>query len=109
MTPEATIVHFHGASSRRAEREIMTLKATATVIRRHFPAWQRPLGLFLLGAWPWSRMVSGDALARLSGRPRFAEAARLWARSGRPAPTGAAATPRSAPLEPVPHATRWTI
>jgi GT2 family glycosyltransferase len=78
MTPEATIVHFHGASSRRAEREIMTLKATATVIRRHFPAWQRPLGLFLLGAWPWSRIVSGDALARLSGRPRFAEAARLW-------------------------------
>ena len=78
MTPEATIVHFHGASSRRADREIMTLKATATVIRRHFPAWQRPLGLFLLGVWPWSRMVSGDALARLSGRPRFAEAARLW-------------------------------
>jgi GT2 family glycosyltransferase len=78
MTPEAVIVHFHGASSRRADREIMTLKAQATMIRRHFPAWQRPLGLFLLGAWPWSRMVSGDTLARLSGRPRFAEAARMW-------------------------------
>jgi hypothetical protein len=23
-------------------------------------------------------MVSGDTLARLSGRPRFAEAARMW-------------------------------
>jgi GT2 family glycosyltransferase len=78
MTPEATIVHFHGASSRRADREIMTLKARATLIRRHLPPWQRPLGLFLLGFWPWSRMVSGDALARLSGRPRFAEAARVW-------------------------------
>jgi GT2 family glycosyltransferase len=78
MTPEATIVHFHGASSRRADREIMTLKAQATMIRRHFPAWQRPLGLFLLGLWPWSRMVSGDALSRLSGRPGFAEAARTW-------------------------------
>jgi GT2 family glycosyltransferase len=78
MTPDATIVHFHGASSRRAEREIMTLKAQATMIRRHFPAWQRPLGLFLLGVWPWSRMVSGDTLARLSGREHFAEAARLW-------------------------------
>jgi GT2 family glycosyltransferase len=78
MTPEATIVHFHGASSRRAEREIMTLKAQATMIRRHFPAWQRPLGLFLLGVWPWSRMVSGGTLARLSGRARFAEAARIW-------------------------------
>lgn len=78
MTPEAEIVHFHGASSRRAEREIMTLKANATVIQRHFPAWKRPLGLFLLRLWPWSRMVSGDALARLSGQRRFAEAAAMW-------------------------------
>jgi GT2 family glycosyltransferase len=78
MTPEATIIHYHGASSRRADREIMTLKARATLIRRHFPAWQRPLGLFLLGVWPWSRMVSGDTLAKLSGRRHFAEAARMW-------------------------------
>jgi GT2 family glycosyltransferase len=78
MTPEATIVHFHGASSTRAEREIMTLKAQATMIRRHFPAWQRPLGLFLLNVWPWSRMVSGDTLARISGRTKFAEAAARW-------------------------------
>jgi GT2 family glycosyltransferase len=78
MTPEAAIVHFHGASSRRADREIMTLKAQATMIRRHFPAWQQPLGLFLLAAWPWSRMVSGGALARLSGCVHFAEAARIW-------------------------------
>ena len=78
MTPEATIVHYHGASSRRAAREIMTLKARVTLIRRHFPAWQQPIGLFLLGFWPWSRMVSGGALSRLSGRPRFAEAAAMW-------------------------------
>ena len=78
MTPKAEIVHFHGASSRRAAREIMTLKASATVIQRHFPPWQRPIGLFLLRLWPWSRMVSGDALARLSGRSRFAEAAEMW-------------------------------
>ena len=78
MTPEATIVHYHGASSRRAAREIMTLKARVTLVRRHFPAWQQPLAMFLLGFWPWSRMVSGGALARLSGRPRFAEAAAMW-------------------------------
>ena len=78
MTPEATIVHYHGASSRRAAREIMTLKARVTLIRRHFPGWQQPIGLFLLGFWPWSRMVSGGALSRLSGRPRFAEAAGMW-------------------------------
>jgi hypothetical protein len=78
MTPEATIVHYHGASSRRAAREIMTLKARVTLVRRHLPAWQQPPALFLLGFWPWSRMVSGDALARLSGRPGFSEAARMW-------------------------------
>lgn len=78
MTPEAEIVHFHGASSRRAAREIMTLKATVTVVKRHFPAWQRPLGVFLLEAWPWSRMVSGGLLARLTGRQGLAEAAEMW-------------------------------
>lgn len=78
MTPEATIVHYHGASSKRAEREIMTLKARVTMIRRHFPAWQQPPALFLLGLWPWSRMVSGGALAKLSGRRQFAEAAERW-------------------------------
>lgn len=78
MTPEAEIVHFHGASSRKVAREIMTLKATMTVARRHLPAWQRPLGVFLLKAWPWTRMVSGRLLARLTGRPGLAEAAAMW-------------------------------
>ena len=79
MTPEATIVHFHGASSsRRADREIMTLTAKATLVRRHLPAWQRRPALLLLSVWPWTRMVSGQALARLTGRQELAEAAVRW-------------------------------
>lgn len=78
MTPEAEIVHFHGASSRRAAREIMTLRANVTVVKRHLPAWQRSLGVLLLEAWPWSRMASGGLLARLTGRPGLAEAAEMW-------------------------------
>lgn len=78
MTPEATIVHYHGASSKRADREIMTLKAKATMIRRHFPGWQQPAGHFLLSMWPWSRMVSGKLLARLTGKASLAEAAERW-------------------------------
>lgn len=80
MTPEATIVHFHGASSTRADREIMTLKAKVTLLRRYFPAWQQPLALALLRFRPWSRMVSGRLLARLTGKARLAEAAELWGR-----------------------------
>jgi N-acetylglucosaminyl-diphospho-decaprenol L-rhamnosyltransferase len=78
MTPEATIVHFHGAASKRAAREIMTLKARVTLVRRHLPRWQRRPALLLLGLWPWSRMASGRALARLTGRPALAEAAARW-------------------------------
>lgn len=78
MTPEAEIVHFHGASSRRAAREIMTLKATVTIVKRHLPAWQRPLALLLLQGWPWSRMASGGLLARLTGRQGLAEAGAMW-------------------------------
>lgn len=79
MTPEAAIVHYHGAASpRRADREIMTLTAKATVIRRHFPAWQRGPALLLLKLWPWTRMASGRALARVTGRPALAEAAERW-------------------------------
>lgn len=78
MTPEATIIHYHGASSKRADREIMTLKAKATMIRRHFPSWQQPFARFLLAMWPWSRMVSGNLLARLTGKTGLAEAAERW-------------------------------
>ncbi len=79
MTPEATIIHYVGQSSkRRADKDAMVLKAKATTIRRHLPSWQRPLALGLLAAWPWSRMASGRVLARLAGKPRFAEAAAHW-------------------------------
>ena len=62
MTPEATIIHYAGQSSRkRSDKEILVFKAQATMIRRHFPAWQQPLALFLLGSGPgraWSAAAS---------------------------------------------------
>ena len=56
MTPEAT----HRPLRRRlvgarVDREILILKARATLARRYLPAWQRPLGIGLLLAWPLSR------------------------------------------------------
>ena len=45
MTPEATIIHYAGASSRlRSDKAILVLKARMTLARRYLPAWQRPLG-----------------------------------------------------------------
>jgi GT2 family glycosyltransferase len=79
MTPEATIVHYAGQSSRkRSDKEILVFTAKATMIRRHFPAWQQPAARFFLGLWPWSRMAGGTLLAKLTGRPRFAEVAAHW-------------------------------
>lgn len=57
-TPEAVIIHHGGASERvRAEKMIRLLRAKAELVRRHVPAWQRPLALFLLRMWPLSRRV----------------------------------------------------
>ena len=79
MTPEATIIHYHGAASKTpAARKILTLKAKSTMIRRHLPGWQQRPALFLLRMWPWTRMVSGGTLARLTGRTGLGEAAERW-------------------------------
>jgi GT2 family glycosyltransferase len=79
MTPEATIVHYVGAASRRrSDKDILVLKAKATLIRRQFPAWQQPAALFLLRMWPLSRRLGGRVLAALTGRDGPAAAAAHW-------------------------------
>ncbi len=79
MTPEATIVHHAGASSaRRADKQILVLKARVTLARRHLPAWQQPVAGALLQLWPLSRTLGGSALARMTGGRRGAKAAAMW-------------------------------
>jgi len=68
MTPAAEIIHYGGASAPRVDREILKMKARVTLARRHLAPWQRPLGVFLLRAWPLSRALGGGSLARLLGR-----------------------------------------
>ena len=82
VTPEATIVHYGGASEKvRADKLVRLLAAKATLIRRHWPSWKAPLGLALLASWPLSRVVALSAL-RLAGRDRDARKAWLdvWKR-----------------------------
>jgi GT2 family glycosyltransferase len=79
MTPEATILHYEGASSaRRSDKDILIMKARVTLARRYLPAWQQPLGLFLLRMWPLSRKLGGGLLSALTGRARGADAAAHW-------------------------------
>jgi GT2 family glycosyltransferase len=63
ITPEAEIVHFGGASeSVRADKLVRLYRALTTLIRRHFPPWQRPLARGLLAAVPLGRVLALSAL-----------------------------------------------
>ena len=77
ITNEATIVHYAGASEKiRSDKMVRLLRAKVLLIKRHFPAWQRPLALFLLRLWPWSRSW-GTWLLRHNGASTWAE---IWER-----------------------------
>jgi GT2 family glycosyltransferase len=79
VTPEAAIIH-HGSASLpdKAEKMTLLLRAKVELVRRHFPAWQRPLGLGLVRLWPLSRLVASHAIGLVSRSPERAASARMW-------------------------------
>ena len=79
VTPEATIVHYAGASSkRRSDKDALILKSKVTLAQRYLPRWQHGPAVFLLRMWPLSRKLGGEILSRLTGSAGAAEAARRW-------------------------------
>jgi GT2 family glycosyltransferase len=79
ITPAAEIIHYVGASSSvRANKQVMVLKAKATLIRRYFPAWQQPIALALLRVWPASRALVARIAAGLTGRAGPTARAEAW-------------------------------
>ena len=78
VTPEAAIVHYGGASERvRADKMVRLLSAKSELVRRHVPAWQRPLALALFRLWPLSRRAALSVLAR-AGIRRGGESREVW-------------------------------
>lgn len=66
VTPEATIVHYGGASEKtRAGKLCRLLKAKATLIDRHWPRGTVEIGQFLLMLWPLTRWIAHEAAARI--------------------------------------------
>jgi hypothetical protein len=83
VTPEAEIVHYAGASETvRADKRIRLYRALMTLVRRHFPPWQRPLACGLLVSVPLSRSLALSVLAPLgAGSPASRAAWReVWGR-----------------------------
>jgi GT2 family glycosyltransferase len=76
VTPDATIVHYGGASEKvQADKMVRLLRAKVLLIKRHFPASQRALGLLLFRLWPWSRILPGRLW-----RGDAADWTEIWAR-----------------------------
>lgn len=78
VTPEATIIHYGGASERvRADKMVRLLSAKSELIKRHIPAWQQPLASRLFRLWPLSRRMALGMLALL-GSQRGSESRAVW-------------------------------
>lgn len=79
VTPEATIVHYGGASEKvRSEMMIKLLAGKAELIKRHWSVPTQTLGLTLLSLWPLTRAVALGLAARLLARPMLADQAATW-------------------------------
>jgi hypothetical protein len=87
VTDRAVITHYGGASEPvRADKMVRQTRAKLTLIRHHFPAWQRAAGLLLFRAIPLTRAGLGTAMAAIlrSPGPRASAAAwrEVWRRRG---------------------------
>lgn len=80
ISPEATIVHYGGASEPvAADRIVRVLRAKAELIRRHFSPAQKPLGRALFRLFPLTRWMATGLGGRLLGKPHLVTQSGVWA------------------------------
>lgn len=86
ITPDATIIHYVGASQQlRGSKLIMLLKAKIRLIQDHLPGWQRGPATFLMRFWPLMRLwgsemrlwIKGDSPTRQDNVTKLRE---VWSR-----------------------------
>ncbi|HZW11194.1 MAG TPA: glycosyltransferase family 2 protein [Phycisphaerales bacterium] len=69
--PQATIVHYGGASDRVVvEQTIRQYKGRAQLLRKHWPAWKARLGIRCLDLWAANKLARSLLLSPISGRHR---------------------------------------
>jgi GT2 family glycosyltransferase len=69
ITPDAGLIHYGGASqSVRSDKMVRLLRAKTELVKRHFPAWNRPFAQALFRLWPLSRYLAARALTFVRGR-----------------------------------------
>ncbi|MEM9969493.1 MAG: glycosyltransferase family 2 protein [Pseudomonadota bacterium] len=78
ITPEATIIHYGGASETvQADKMVRIMRAKMELIKRHFSPQTRGLGRWLFAMWPLSRALMWRLIA-LTGRAGAGDKARTW-------------------------------
>lgn len=82
FTPDATIIHYGGASEKVfADKMVKLLSAQATNIRRHWPSHRSWLGLALLELWILRRWIQSSVMALFSSgeaRQKAKEFKKVW-------------------------------
>ncbi len=79
ITPEATIIHYGGASEKtRTGKMVKLLAAKSTLIARHWPRGTAAIGQTLLALWPLSRWLACTILARVRPNAKSRDAAATW-------------------------------
>lgn len=79
ITPDATIIHYGGASETvRTDKMIKLLSAKARLIQQYWGPLKRTLGLALLQFWPWSRWIANRGLFVLTARKKYKDGAKTW-------------------------------
>jgi GT2 family glycosyltransferase len=79
ITPEATIVHYGEASMpERSEKVSLLLKGKIELAKRHFPSWQRPLGVGLLRLWPLTRVATCRIGRLVFKSPKIEKTYGMW-------------------------------
>lgn len=78
MTPEATIIHYGGRSTKtKSSRTIYVTGGRIGLIKRHFSSFWRPIGVALMVFWVWWRAF-GYRVASLVF-PRYKDVAEQYA------------------------------
>ena len=86
ITPDATIIHYGGASDTvRADKMVRLMRAKTELVKRHFSPTTRHLGRILLALWPLSRAIVWRVLSFLNREGALNKANtwnEIWKRRG---------------------------
>lgn len=79
ISPNATIIHYGGASERaRSDKMVRLLAAKVSLVSRHWNPLVAPLGRALLAAWPLSRALATTAAAVVTRQRSHQDNAATW-------------------------------